>query len=240
VEGRIFAFHPENIMNRQHAARLLPLFALSVLAVACEKKAPPPPPPPPPAAKVWPVDPVAPDSFRAKFETSKGTFVIELHRAWSPKGVDRFNRLITEKYFDDERFFRVMKGFVAQFGMHGDPATNAKWSESKIQDEPVTQSNTRGMITFAIGGRDTRSNQFFINLVDNAQLNSMGFSPIGKVVQGMSVVDALYSGYGDGAPEGKGPAQDSIRTLGNAYLKKDFPKLDYIKHVTVSGAPASK
>jgi peptidyl-prolyl cis-trans isomerase A (cyclophilin A) len=222
-------------MNRQHTARLLPLFALPLLVAACEKKAPPPPEKPVVAAPSWPVDPVAPDSFRVRVETSKGTFVLQLNRAWSPKGADRFNRLVTEKYFDDIRFFRVMKGFVAQFGMHADPAINRKWKDLKIQDEPVKTTNARGTITFAIGGANTRSTQFFINLVDNAQLDAMGFSPIGKVVEGMSVVDALYSGYGDGPP-GAGPDQGLIDSLGNAYLKKSYPKLDYIKSVTVVGA----
>lgn len=213
--------------------------ALPLLASACKEKEPPPPDKPVAAAPVRPADPLAADSFRVRVVTSKGAFVIELKRAWSPLGVDRFNRLVAEGFFNDGRFFRVMKGFVAQFGMSGDPAVGQTWKDMTILDEAVVQSNKRGTITFAIGGANTRSTQFFINLADNLRLDAMGFSPIGKVVEGMSVVDALYSGYGDGPPEGTGPNQGLIESQGNAYLKKTYPKLDYIKSVTVVGAAAA-
>ena len=187
--------------------RLAPAVALALplLASGCKKKAPLPPDKPVTAAPVRPADPVAADSFRVRFETSKGAFVIEFTRAWSPLGVDRVNRLVAEGFFKDARFFRVMKGFVAQFGMSGDPVVGQQWKEMTILDEPVMQSNKRGTITFAIGGANTRSTQFFVNLADNPQLDAMGFSPVGKVVEGMKVVDALYSAYGEGPPDGTGP-----------------------------------
>jgi peptidyl-prolyl cis-trans isomerase A (cyclophilin A) len=141
--------------------------------------------------------------------------------------------LVTEGYFKDLRFFRVLPGFMAQFGMSGNPALNAKMDTLRIPDDPVTQSNKRGMVTFAMAGPNTRSSQFFINYKDNSSLDSQGFSPFGKVVDGMKAVDALYSGYGEGAPNGLGPSQDSIRTKGNEYLQRAFPKLDYIKSATI-------
>ena len=172
----------------------------------------------------------APDLFRARFDTSKGAFVIEVHRDWAPKGADRFYNLVKNGYYDDVRFFRVLSGFMAQFGINGDPKVNAAWEEANIQDDPVRQSNTRGMVSFAMRGPDTRTTQLFINYVDrNAQLDRMGFSPFGKVVEGMEVVDKLYSGYGEGAPQGAGPAQDRAQGEGNTYLKASFPELDYVK-----------
>jgi peptidyl-prolyl cis-trans isomerase A (cyclophilin A) len=140
---------------------------------------------------------------------------------------------VSEGYFKDVRFFRVLPGFMAQFGLSGDPALNTKMDAQRISDDPVTQSNKRGMVTFATAGPNTRSSQFFINYGDNASLDSQGFSPFGKVVDGMKAVDALYSGYGEGAPSGRGPSQDSIRQEGNAYLQRAFPKLDYIKSATI-------
>jgi peptidyl-prolyl cis-trans isomerase A (cyclophilin A) len=172
----------------------------------------------------------APDVFSARFETSKGPFVIEVHRAWSPHGADRFYNLVSNGYYDDVRFFRVISGFMAQFGIHGNPAVNAAWQPAGIPDDPVTQSNKRGMVSYAMRGPGTRTNQIFINYVDgNAQLDGMGFSPFGKVTEGMAIVDALYSGYGEGAPSGAGPDQGRLQSEGNAYLAKDFPRLDYIK-----------
>src|SRR5258708_2127963 len=172
----------------------------------------------------------APELFSARFETSKGPFVIEVHRAWSPHGADRFYNLVSNGYYDDVRFFRVVSGFMAQFGIHGNPAVNKAWQPSTIEDDPVVESNKRGMVSFAMRGPGTRTTQLFINYVDtNARLDSMGFSPFGKVTEGMEVVDALYSGYGEGAPSGAGPAQNRLQAEGNAYLKTDFPQLDFIK-----------
>jgi peptidyl-prolyl cis-trans isomerase A (cyclophilin A) len=216
---------------------LLALFALLLIPVACKEKTPPVPPseatvPTPPPTPV-PVDPASPDSFRVKFATTKGNFTVDVFRAWAPKGADRFYRLVNEGYFKDVRFFRVLPGFMAQFGLSGNPALNAKMDTLRISDDPVTQSNKRGMLTFATAGPNTRSNQFFINYKDNAMLDGQGFAPFGKVVEGMKAVDALYSGYGEGAPNGPGPDQQSIKEKGNAYLQGAFPKLDYIKSATI-------
>jgi peptidyl-prolyl cis-trans isomerase A (cyclophilin A) len=168
-----------------------------------------------------------------KFETTKGDFTVEVTRAWAPRGADRFYRLVTEGYFKDIRFFRVLAGFMAQFGLSGNPALNARMDSLRIPDDPVTQSNKRGMLTFATAGPNTRSNQFFINYGDNASLDPQGFSPFGRVVDGMKVVDAMYGGYGEGVPNGPGPSQDSIAKKGNEYLRHAFPKLDYIKSATI-------
>jgi peptidyl-prolyl cis-trans isomerase A (cyclophilin A) len=222
--------------HRKHAPPLLALLALQLIPVACKEKAPPTPPPaaavpnplPPP-----PADAASPDSFRVKFATSKGDFTVDVTRAWAPKGADRFYRLVSDGYFKDIRFFRVLPGFMAQFGMSGNPALSAKMDSLRIPDDPVTQSNKRGMVTFATAGPNTRSSQFFINYKDNSSLDSQGFAPFGRVVDGMKVVDALYGGYGEGAPNGAGPSQDSIRTKGNEYLRRAFPKLDYIKSATI-------
>ena len=172
----------------------------------------------------------APDSFKVAFETSKGNFTVMAHRNWAPRGVDRFYHLVQLGYFDDARFFRVMSGFMAQFGMNGSPRVTAAWEPLTIPDDSVRQGNLRGMVTFAAGSApDTRSTQLFINYADNRNLDKMRFAPIGQVVDGMSVVDSLYSGYGEGAPGGAGPDQERIASEGNAYLTKNFPKLDFIK-----------
>lgn len=176
----------------------------------------------------------APDSFKAKFETTKGSFTIQCARSLSPNGVDRFYNLVKSGYFTDVAFFRVIAGFMGQFGIHGDPKVSAKWREANIQDDPVKGSNIRTAICFAKSGApNSRSTQFFINLVDNANLDSMGFSPFGKVIEGMDVVDKLNSEYGEGAPQGKGPEQGRVQSEGNTYLKKDFPNLDYIKSAKI-------
>jgi len=221
--------------HRKHTSALLALSALQLIPVACKDKAPPVPPQE--AAVVTPLAPppeaASPESFRVKFETTKGDFTVEVTRAWAPKGADRFYRLVTEGYFKDVRFFRALPGFMAQFGLSGNPALNAKMDSLRIPDDPVTQSNKRGMVTFATSGPNTRSNQFFINYRDNGSLDFQGFSPFGKVVDGLTVVDAMYGGYGEGAPNGLGPSQDLIATKGNEYLQRAFPKLDYIKSATI-------
>jgi len=184
----------------------------------------------------------APDSARVRLETTKGVIRLEMKREWAPIGVDRFYTLVQTKYFDDVRFFRVVKGFVAQFGMSGEPKVTQDWQRRCIADEPVHHSNSRGTISFARGGPGTRSVQLFVNLADNPVLDSLsgfGFPPIGEVVSGMDVVDSLYSGYGDAAPRSgpqygrEGPDQDSIGARGNAYLNAGWPKLDYIKTARV-------
>ena len=170
----------------------------------------------------------APEVFKAKFTTSKGEIVIEVTRAWAPKGADRFYNLVDNGFYDGCRFFRVIDGFMAQFGINGDPNVSAVWREQKIEDDPNRQPNTRGRVTFAMAGPDTRTSQLFINFGDNSFLDNQGFSPFGQVVQGMDVVDQLYAEYGEGAPRGNGPDQGRIQHEGNAYLNKEFPKLDHI------------
>jgi len=194
----------------------------------------PAPPPADPAAQpaVAPVPAnataAAPETFKARFKTTKGDFVIEAHRSWAPRGADRFYNLVKIGYFKDVAFFRVIQGFMVQFGIHGDPALSAQWRPANIPDDPVTQSNGRGFITFAMAGPNTRTTQLFINFGNNANLDGMGFPPFGRVVSGMDVVDKIYNGYGEGAPRGRGPDQNRIQMQGNSYLKKDFPQMDYI------------
>ena len=171
----------------------------------------------------------APAAYKVRFKTTKGDFTVEVTRAWAPLGADRFYNLVKLGYFTDIAFFRVISGFMMQFGIHGDTAVSAKWREARIQDDPVTQSNARGFITYAMAGPDTRTTQFFINFGNNAGLDRQGFPPFGKVTDGMSVVDSVYAGYGEGAPSGRGPDQGRTQMEGNAYLKKDFPDMDYIK-----------
>jgi peptidyl-prolyl cis-trans isomerase A (cyclophilin A) len=178
----------------------------------------------------------AEETFRVKFETSAGHFVVEVHPDWAPKGAARFKELVEAKYYDECRFFRVIEGFMAQFGMNGDPEVNAKWDAKEIQDDPVKQSNTRGRMTFATSGPNTRTTQLFINFGNNKGLDSQGFSPFAEVVEGMEVVDKLYNGYGEGAPQGNGPSQGRIAREGNKYLNDKFPKLDYIKTARIEAA----
>jgi peptidyl-prolyl cis-trans isomerase A (cyclophilin A) len=176
----------------------------------------------------------APDSFKVKFDTSVGSFTIEVTRALSPNGADRFYNLAKSGFFTDVAFFRVIEGFMCQFGIHGNPKVATAWRTANIQDDPVKASNTRGMVTFAKTGLpNSRSTQFFINFGDNTQLDTMGFSPFGKITEGMDVVDKIYKGYGEGAPRGNGPDQMRAQTEGNTYFKKEFPKLDYIKSATL-------
>jgi peptidyl-prolyl cis-trans isomerase A (cyclophilin A) len=175
----------------------------------------------------------APAVYQAKFDTSKGSFVIEVHRDWAPNGADRFYNLVKNGFYNDVRFFRVLDGFMAQFGINGDPSLSAVWRDANIKDDPVKASNARGTVTFATAGPNTRTTQVFINFGDNAGLDGQGFSPFGKVVSGMDVVDALYGGYGEGAPRGGGPDQGRVQSQGNAYLTKSFPKLDYVKTATI-------
>jgi peptidyl-prolyl cis-trans isomerase A (cyclophilin A) len=172
----------------------------------------------------------SPDSFRVAVETSKGNFTILARREWAPKGVDRFYHLVRLGFFDDVRFFRVLPGFMAQFGMHGDPKVNAAWEELRLEDDPVKAENKRGMVTFAKTMEpNSRSTQLFINTVDNLNLDGQGFAPIGEVVEGLPVVDSLYADYGEGPPYGAGPDQGRMASQGNAYLTQSFPKLDYIR-----------
>jgi peptidyl-prolyl cis-trans isomerase A (cyclophilin A) len=170
----------------------------------------------------------APDVFKAKFTSTKGDFVVEAHRDWAPNGVDRFFNLVKLGFYDDTRCFRVVDGFMVQFGISGDPAVAAKWQEAGFPDDPVKQSNKRGFVTFAQRPTpNSRSTQVFINDSDtNARLDN-SFAPFARVVQGMDVVDSLYKGYGEA------PNQALIQAQGNAYLDGQFPKLDGIKHAEI-------
>jgi peptidyl-prolyl cis-trans isomerase A (cyclophilin A) len=175
----------------------------------------------------------APDTFQVLFDTTKGEFTIEVTRAWAPNGADRFYNLVRRGYYDDVRFFRVLSGFMAQFGISGDPQLNTIWREARIPDDTVAESNRRGYVSFATSGANTRTTQMFINYGNNSGLDSQGFSPFGRVTDGMDVVDDLYSGYGEGAPSGRGPSQQLLQTQGNPYLIENFPDLDYINQATI-------
>lgn len=171
----------------------------------------------------------APAQFNAKFETSAGVFVIEAHRDWAPFGADRFHNLVKSGFYDNARFYRVRPGFMAQFGFHADPNAGRRWITATIPDDPVKQGNTRGFVSFAkTAAPNSRTTQIFINYANNSFLNRDGFAPFGKVVTGMDVVDKLYGVYGENSNQ-----QDRIRAEGNAFLTKNFPKLDYIKKATI-------
>jgi peptidyl-prolyl cis-trans isomerase A (cyclophilin A) len=202
---------------------MLTVAALSAMLLACTDRAES-------AARSTPPTPT-PDSFRVTFETSRGRFVVQVNRALAPNGADRFHQLVEQHFFDQTRFFRVIPGFVAQFGLSADPKGNGSWDSRPIPDDSVRASNTHGALSFASMGAGTRTHQLFINLADNAQLDGMGFPPIGRVVDGLSVVDSLYSGYGES------PDQAAIQTEVNAYLDRTFPKLDYIKTARISAIP---
>jgi peptidyl-prolyl cis-trans isomerase A (cyclophilin A) len=173
----------------------------------------------------------APDNYKVQFTTTKGDFVIEVHRDWAPLGADRFYNLVRAGFFTDAAFFRAIPNFMVQFGISAKPAVNQAWAKTEIKDDPVKQSNKRGYLTFATAGPNTRTTQLFINLKDNAFLDPMGFAPFGEVTSGMEVVDKLYTGYGD-AP--RGPNQGRITAEGKAYLDKDFPMLDSIKSAKIA------
>jgi len=177
----------------------------------------------------------APDVSRVKLDTSQGAMVIELNREWSPKGVDRFYSLVRAGYYDDARFFRVIAGRWAQFGVNGDPAVAKQWRTRTIPDEPRRQSNTRGMVAFAFAVPNGRATQVFIELRDNsATHDAEPFVPIGRVIEGMDVADRLYSGYGESSGGGiRAGKQDALFNGGNAYLEENFPKLDWIRKATI-------
>jgi peptidyl-prolyl cis-trans isomerase A (cyclophilin A) len=181
----------------------------------------------------------APAEYEVKMATTKGDIVIHVTRAWAPLGADRFYNLVKNGFYTDASFFRVLPGFVVQFGLSADPNVSRVWRSANIKDDPVTQSNKPGTVTFATAGRDTRTTQVFINLGENGQLDSMGFAPFGQVTAGMDVVKKLHSGYGEGAPSGRGPDQGTISSQGKPYLDKNFPNLDSIKGATI-GAAAGK
>jgi peptidyl-prolyl cis-trans isomerase A (cyclophilin A) len=169
----------------------------------------------------------APAAFRVRFETTRGPFVVAVTRAWAPLGADRFYSLVRAGFYDDAGFFRVVPGFVVQFGLNGDPQVNAAWQSARIPDDPVKQTNAPGRLTFASAGPGTRTTQLFINLGNNASLDSMGFAPFGEVVSGLDVVKAIYAGYREL------PSQGRITSEGNAYLKQQFPRMDFVRKATI-------
>src|SRR5581483_8397059 len=212
------------------------LVALAVCVSACTKSGDKAAAPAaaPSAALSDPSKPTAtpPATYKAKFTTTQGEFVIEVHRDWAPNGADRFYNLVKNGFYDDTAFFRVVEGFMVQFGISGNPQLNTVWRNARIPDDPVTQKNTRGMVTFATSGPNSRTTQVFINFVDNVNLDGMGFAPFGTVVSGMDVVDKLFK-VGEGAPRGPDPNQMLIQARGNEYLKAEFPKLDYTQKAVI-------
>jgi peptidyl-prolyl cis-trans isomerase A (cyclophilin A) len=175
----------------------------------------------------------APAEFKVSFSTSAGDFIVQVHRDWAPLGADRFYNLVRRGFFTNASFFRVVPGFVVQFGLNANPAINKVWEQATIQDDPVKQSNKRGTLVFATAGAGTRTTQLFINFADNGRLDGMGFAPFGEVVEGMEVVDKIYPGYGEQ------PSQGLIEQQGDAYISHNFPKIDRIKLARVlTTAPA--
>lgn len=197
---------------------------LPVQTVSAEKPQAPPAPPTP-SADAQP--------FQVKFETSKGSFVLEVVPKWAPYGAQRFKELVEMGYYNECRFFRVVPKFMVQTGINGDPVVQTRWKNAEFPDDKVIESNRRGMVSFAMRGKNTRTTQFFINFVDNSRLDSMGFSPFAKVVSGMEVVDNINSQWREM------PDQMRIQSEGNAYLKDEFPELDYIKTATIVKADAA-
>ncbi len=175
----------------------------------------------------------APDVYDVKFTTTKGDFIVQVNRAWAPIGADRFYNLVKHGFFTGAPFFRVVPGFIIQFGLTGDPAVNRAWQSANIKDDPVTQSNKPGTLTFATAGPNTRTTQLFINFGNNAGLDGQGFAPFGVVTSGMDVVQSLYSGYGEQ------PNQGAITSQGKTYIEKNFPKIDSIVSATVMPAAAA-
>ena len=181
----------------------------------------------------------APDTFAIRFETTRGPFTVQVVRAWAPRGADRAYYLTRSGFYDGTRFFRVLRGFVAQFGANGDPRVSRVWDVRTFADDPVRRQNLRGTVAFATAGPNTRTTQLFVNLRDNVRLDRLGFAPIGRVIEGMAVVDSLYGGYGEGAPQGKGPDQDRLATEGARYLEREFPRLDGVRTARVVREPAA-
>jgi peptidyl-prolyl cis-trans isomerase A (cyclophilin A) len=174
----------------------------------------------------------APDVFKINLDTSKGPVVIEVHKDWAPIGVQHLYELIRSGYYDGNRFFRVTHPYV-QFGVNGDPKISGLWSTANLRDDPVKESNVKGMVSYAKAGPNTRTTQLFFNMKDNKDLDERGFAPFGKVISGMDAVESFYSAYGDMPPRGQGPDPSKIEVQGNSYLESRFPRLDFIKKATI-------
>jgi peptidyl-prolyl cis-trans isomerase A (cyclophilin A) len=222
---------------------LLLLLASAALS-ACGKE--PPPPPAEEPVEEPAIDPIydvenakeqAPEEYKVLMETSAGNVVIAVHRAWAPIGADRFYNLVKIGYYNDTRIYRVVTDFMAQWGFNGEPRVNAVWRNAPIADDPVTQTNRRGTVTFATSGPNARTTQVFINYGNNDFLDESGFSPFGEVVEGLDVALKFHAGYGDGPPQGQGPNQQQIFSEGNAYLDASFPELTKIIKMSIQEAP---
>ena len=216
----------------------LPVVALTALAVsACAGEEAPPDPDAElrrdPLLRANNYAETAPARFQVTLETSAGNVVIDVHRSWAPLGADRFYSLVRGGYYDDTRVYRVVDGFMAQFGLNGNPYVNQVWKSEFLVDDPVVETNARGRVAFAKGGRHTRTTEVFISYKDNTALDGEGFAPFGEVIEGMDVVDAFYADYGDGPPRGDGPYQAMAAARGNEYLDADFPELTRIIRATV-------
>jgi peptidyl-prolyl cis-trans isomerase A (cyclophilin A) len=183
---------------------------------------------------------MAPDTFIAQFRTSRGDFYVQVVREWAPRGADRFYNLVRNGFYNGNRFYRVLDRFVAQWGASGDPAVNSAWARQCIPDDPVKRPNLRRAVTFAFGAPNTRTTQVFINYGVNWRLDDSGFAPFGEVIEGMEVVDSLYSDYGDGPPRGGGPDAVRVSKEGNSYLARDFPRLDSIAQARIVAESAHK
>ena len=216
-------------MNRRRAL-IAPILAVCAVFTSCGKKAA--------EEESGP----APAEYKVLLQTTKGDVVILVHRDWAPRGADRFYELSKTGFYDGDRFFRALRGFVVQFGLNGDAKVNKRWSEIPIKDDPPKVSNKMGTVTFATSGPDSRSTQVFINIGDNSRLDDQGFTPFGEVTQGMENIQNFYMNYGEGPPSGTGPDQAAIADIGNPYLEEHFPKLDYIKTARIlpSTPPATK
>ena len=222
-----------NRLNRMLWAGLVPALILLGACESAKKEQPAAPAGQPSLNNPSSLNAQAPDVYWTKFDTTKGSFVIKVTRDWAPIGADRFYNLVKNGFYNNASFFRVIPGFIVQFGISADPNLSGVWHDADIQDDLVKQSNVAGTVTFATAGPNTRTTQIFINLADNRSLDGQGFSPFGTVTEGMNVAQSFYSGYGEGAPMGSGPDQQLIQSQGEAYLASNFPKLDHIKSATV-------
>lgn len=220
--------------HRRSTLRPGPFLVVLLAALAgCGGEPPPPEEPVDPLLYPGRLDETAPDRFQVRFETSAGDFVVEVNRAWAPRGADRFYNLVKNGYYDDNRIYRVVDDFMVQWGIHGEPLVDYQWRDEFLLDDPVVRSNERGTMTFAKAGPNSRTTEVFVNYKNNPGLDDQRFAPFGRVVDGMEVVDSFHAGYGDGPPRGGGPYAAQAQAQGNAYLDAEFPELDRIVRATV-------